>query len=290
MIIVRLQGGMGNQMFQYALGRALSLKNDTTLKLDIGILNETKNSFIKREYNLDIYNISAEIATKNDIPSIHQNYRGDILIFKIYKYLERFIKSKGKEKYFQYDPSILNTGPDVYLDGYWQSPKYFIGFEDIIKKDFTFKCKLSDKIINLIEVIKKENSVCVHVRRGDYVGNKYHEIVGKDYYDKGIEYLNGKIKIDKIYVFSDDIGWCRENMAFQFPVMFVEDEYKGEKNEGHFALMKSCKYFIIPNSSFAWWSAWLSDYKNKIIICPTQWFADKSINSNDLIPKEWIKI
>jgi hypothetical protein len=142
----------------------------------------------------------------------------------------------------------------------------------------------------LIEVIKKENSLCIHVRRGDYVGNKYHEIVGKEYYNKGIDYISSKIKIDKIYVFSDDIKWCEENMHFDYPTMFVSDEYAGQKAEGHMALMRACKYFIIPNSSYAWWASWLSESKDKIVVVPKQWFTDEKINSDDLIPEGWIRI
>jgi hypothetical protein len=122
------------------------------------------------------------------------------------------------------------------------------------------------------------------------VGNSFHEIVGKDYYDRGIERIKSLTKIDKIYVFSDDVKWCEDNMKFEFPTMFVGDEYSGVKAEGHMALMSSCHNFIIPNSSFAWWSAWLSTYKDKIVIVPKQWFVDSSINSDDLIPSGWIRI
>jgi hypothetical protein len=144
----------------------------------------------------------------------------------------------------------------------------------------------------LAEIIKKENSLCVHVRRGDYVGNTNHEIVNKDYYDKGIDKLKVMTNIDKIYVFSDDIRWCEKNLKFDIPTMFVGDEYAGEKAEWHHILMRSCKNFIIPNSTFSWWAAWLSDSRNKIIIAPKQWFPNSSIHADntDIIPDNWIKI
>jgi len=162
--------------------------------------------------------------------------------------------------------------------------------EDIIRKDFTLKEDLSINIKNLMEVIEKENSLCIHVRRGDYIGNSSYDVIEKEYYDKSIEKVNSLTKIDRIYVFSDDIKWCEENMRFDFPIIFVGEEYRGKKEEGHMILMSKCKNFIIPNSSFAWWGAWLCENKNKIVICPKQWFNDEHINTDDLIPKEWIKI
>ena len=98
------------------------------------------------------------------------------------------------------------------------------------------------------------------------------------------------LSVEKIYVFSDDIEWCRANLSFGIPTMFVGDEYAGEKGEGHMYLMSKCKYFIIANSSFSWWGAWLALFKDKIVICPKQWFGDASIDTSDLIPESWIRI
>lgn len=293
MIIVRLQGGMGNQMFQYALGRALSVKNNVPLGLDLTFLLDRTPipNFTFRNYDLDVFNIETSIVDKKDIPFLYRKYNFGIFM-RYFDYARRkLFSTSGKEKKgFYFDKEILNLGSNAYLEGWWQSPKYFADIEDIIRKDFTLKNELPINIKNLLEVIKKENSLCIHVRRGDYVGNSNHEIVGNEYYDRGIEKMKSLTKIDKIYVFSDDIKWCEENMKFEFPTMFVGEEYAGTKAEGHMALMSACHNFIIPNSSFSWWSAWLSDYKDKIVIVPKQWFTDASINSDDLIPKNWIRI
>jgi len=293
MIIVRLQGGMGNQMFQYALGRALSIKNEVPLGLDLTFLLDRTPipNFTFRYYDLDVFNIQANVASKNDIPFLYRKHNLGIFMRYIDYFRRKLINTPGKEKKVcHFDPVIMALESDVYLEGWWQSYKYFEDISDIIRKDFTLKDKLPLHIENLMEVIEKENSVCVHVRRGDYVGNSNHEIVGKEYYDLGIEKIKKTVKIDKIYVFSDDIKWCEENMKFSFPTMFVGQEYVGVKNEGHLMLMKSCKNFIIPNSSFSWWGVWLSEHKDKIVIVPKQWFGDKTINSDDLIPKGWIRI
>lgn len=289
MIVVRLKGGMGNQMFQYAIGRVLSIHNNTDFKLDTSFFDISLKNVTKRNYALGTFNIQENIARRSDIPFLFRLYRNKFII-RIITIVRKFINVKGQEKSFNFDSSLLSNNENIYLDGYWQSCKYFNDYEDLIRKDFTLKNKLNLNIENLAEVIKKENSLCIHVRRGDYVGNSHHEVVNKEYYDKGIEKIKSLTKIDKIYVFSDDIKWCEENMKFEFPVMFVGEEYTGEKDEGHLFLMSSCKYFIIPNSSFSWWAAWLSVNKNKIVVCPKQWFTDDSISSDDLIPKEWIRI
>ena len=291
MVTVKLKGGMGNQMFQYAIGRALSLRYNVPLGLDLSFLLDTtpRLKFTFRNYDLDVFNINAEIVQSSKIPFVNRMVKGKI--GQAFDILRRFLSfDKGVEKSFNFNSLIFNIGPNAYLDGYWQSPKYFESIEDIIRKDFTLKSELPINIRNLMEVIEKENSVCIHVRRGDYVGNKAHEVVGSEYYDKAIEKMRSLTKIDKIYVFSDDIKWCEENMKFEYPVMFVGDEYAGQKAEGHLMLMKSCRNFIIPNSTFSWWGAWLGDSKDKIVIVPKQWFGDSSINSDDLIPKDWIRI
>ncbi|MFA6520734.1 MAG: alpha-1,2-fucosyltransferase [Candidatus Paceibacterota bacterium] len=274
MIVVRLKGGLGNQMFQYALGRVLALKNQTELRLDTGFFDLNLKNITKRSYDLDLFNIKAELTQSSN------------LVWA----LRKIFKIKGQEKSFTFDKKILSITGNVYLEGYWQGPKYFEGFEAEIRKDFTLKNSPAQNIQALAREIENTNSLCIHVRRGDYVGNKNHEVVNNEYYRKGIESISRKTIIDKIYVFSDDTEWCKNNLKFEFPTMFVGPEYAGEKGEGHIYLMSKCKNFIIANSSFSWWAAWLSEHENKIVICPKQWFPDTSIDTSDLIPASWIRI
>ncbi len=299
MIITKIEGGMGNQMFQYAIGRAISIKNNTELGLYLDFLLDRnfKPDFTFRNYSLDVFNIEAKIVDRSKVPFIYRHYNKGILSyivriinFILIKILR--IKMEGKEKNSNFDSTVLLAHGNSYIEGYWQSEKYFSDISEIIRKDFTLKNNIPINIKNLIEIIKKENSLCIHVRRGDYVGNINHEIVGREYYNEGIENIKSLTKIDKIYLFSDDINWCKENMKFEFPTMFVGDEYAGENAEWHHILMRSCKNFIIPNSTFSWWAAWLSDSKDKIVIAPKQWFPNGSlhIDNIDIIPDSWIKI
>lgn len=284
MITVRLQGGMGNQMFQYALGRVLSLKYSTPLVLDTDLLGvRLYKGFTVREYELDLFDITARLLPR------HSSWIAKWCYF-IRKFFEKVYHHKGVEKGFAFDPSVLELPDGVTLDGYWQSYKYFEHIADIIKKDFTLRKPLPSHIQKLREKIQSEHSVCLHVRRGDYIGNPLHDTTTMEYYRQAIVVLVEKVDIEHIYVFSDDIAWCREHLTFSYPVTFVGEEYSGERASGHFSLMRACAHFIIANSTFSWWTAWLGERAEKIVIAPKQWFGDKSIDTTDLIPGEWIRV
>jgi hypothetical protein len=296
MIIVRLQGGMGNQMFQYALGRVLSIKNNTELIFNIeSYLDKTprpfKDSMVIRDYALNVFNISSRIASKKEIPFIYRMYgKGRLMIF-IDAIRRRILEHRGHEIDFQkFNPKLFELGPNSYIDGFFQSPKYFEEFESVIRKDFTLRQELPENIKILSNEISGNNSLCIHVRRGDFVGNAYHDVVDNQYYKNGIDYISKRTKIDKIYIFSDDIKWCQNNMSFPFETMYVGDEYAGEHGEYHMFLMSVCKNFIIPNSTFSWWGAWLALNLDKIVVAPKQWFRDNSIDTSDLIPDNWVRI
>lgn len=292
MIIVRLYGGMGNQMFQYALGRALALKNKTTLGLDIyDLLDRTpRQGFTFREYDLDLFSIEAEMVSQKSLSFWHRSCGKGLAGVVLNKLRRNLFGGQGRERGFKFNPKVLDLGSGAYLDGYWQNPKYFESIAGIIRKDFTLKNPLPENIKELKKEIESLNSVCVHVRRGDYVGNKFHDVVNREYYNQAINILAKKINIEHIYVFSDDIDWCKENLSFSYTVTFVGKEYGGERASGHFELMKSCKHFIIANSSFSWWTAWLAENSEKVVIAPKVWFGDKSIDTSQRIPENWIRI
>ncbi len=294
MIVVRLHGGMGNQMFQYAFGRALSLKYGLPLKLSIeAYQNRTPRPFAKnfpiRSYDLDVFAIKGEIAKKEDIPWIYRMHGRGRLALIVDALTRRIFVHRGQEKFGK--PFKGNIVPDkkIYLDGWWQSPRYFAGYEDEIRKDFTLKVPFMGEIGRLMEEIKSSNSLCVHVRRTDYLKNSLYAKLDKEYYKKGIEYINAHASIEKIYVFSDDIEWCKANLQFGYPVAFVGPEYAGSKAEGQLMLMAACRYFIIANSTFSWWGAWLSNREGKIVVAPKQWYSTP-VFTEEMFPADWIKI
>lgn len=290
MIIVKLMGGMGNQMFQYAFGRSLSLKKGISLKLDLGFLLDRtpKKNFVFRDYDLPIFNCNPQILSEEDKKSFFGNF------IMANKYINKLLPVKNRrfytEKHFQYDPNVLKLNDDIYLEGYWQSYKYFSEFESTIRKDFSFNHKLNEEEEVINQKILSTNSVCVNVRRTDFIVNSFHGVCNVDYFKKGLGYISKSESELNIFVFSDDIEWCKENLDFEFPTNFIEHKYAGKKFQSYLQLMTNCNHFVIPNSSFGWWAAWLANYEEKLIIVPKKWFNDNSINTKDLILDEWIKI
>lgn len=296
MIIVRLKGGLGNQMFQYALGRALSLKYNVSLKLDVTFLNHRikvpyflRPNFNFRSFDLDVFNIKAEIAKPADITLWNRPFFSGQLMLIIDAVLRKLAFLPGWEKSFNFDEKVFLLGPNAYLEGFWQSEKYFSEITSVIRDDFTLKEELSKESLKLAEEIKNTASLCIHLRK-KHGGKLFHETYDLDYYKEGIDYINKNRKIEKIYIFSDDIEWCKQNIKFSYPTMFVDSEYAGKKGEGHLYLMSICKHFVIPNSTFSWWGAWLSNNPEKIVVAPRDWFVDVAISTVDLIPKNWVRI
>ena len=279
MIVVKLMGGMGNQMFQYALGRSLSIKYNTQLKIDLSFL-KNKNmgtNFTYRDYDLNIFNMSEdfEIGSVNLLGVNEPN-------FSYSQPLIDMIKSKM-------DEDVNNS---FLLNGYWQTPKYFQDIEDQIRTDFTFRDKVEEadeSIKEILNQIKSTNSVLLNVRRTDYLNTDYHGVMGDEYLKKGVELIESKIENPHYFLFSDDVEWCKDNIKFD-NMTIVDHSYKGDRFSYYLQLMKNCKHFIIPNSSFAWWAAWLNEDSDKIVIAPEKWFTDSNINTSDLIPDNWIRI
>jgi hypothetical protein len=277
MIIVTLMGGMGNQMFQYAIARNLSLKYNTELKIDLSFLNrrDLGSNFVYRDYDLNIFNVFEDF---------------DITSTSVYRLNETHFHY-SKQVDIDIENSVRNN-ISVLLNGYWQTPLYFKDFESQIRKDFYFKDKvesLSNEVNNMYQKIKNCNSVMLNVRRTDYLNTNFHGVMGMEYINKAVEIINSKIENPHYFIFSDDVDWCEENIKLN-NMTVVDHSYKGEKFGYYLQLMKSCKHFIIPNSTFAWWAAWLNENSDKIVIAPTQWFTDTKINTNDLIPNSWIRI
>ncbi len=292
MIITRLIGGLGNQMFQYAFGKNLAIKNKTELKIDTSVLldRSQKENIVHRNFDLDIFNIETKFASKHDIKKCNSNNLNYRVLRKINKY------SLVLEEYNYNNEKLLQIRNNTLIQGYWQNYKLFSDIDNQIKNDFTLSFNLNNKQKELSEKINNTNSVCVNFRRTDYINivgtNKLMGELSLKYYEKSINYIAERIDNPYFYIFSDDIEWCKENFKISFPCTFVEHEYAGEKFKIYLQLLSECKHQIIPNSTFAWWGAWLNKNPKKIVISPKQWFTNEEKNSQtvDLIPKTWIRI
>lgn len=299
MIIVELKGGLGNQMFQYAFGRTLATKNDTQLLLDLEFLLDRtpRKDFVFRNYDLNVFKLKPfKFIEKEEKDQFFKNSKALI------NRARNRIFSNGKqvqyEKSFSFDKSFLNVKGQIYLQGYWQSPKYFESIESSLREEFQMKFNLSEKGKELVNEIENVDSICLNVRRTDFVNiqstSQLLGFVGLDFYEKASALMAKKISNPRFYVFSDDISWCRDNFDFlnKFSVNFVDHSFKGNKFSEYLTIMSHCKHFIIPNSTFAWWGAWMSKNDNKIVYCPKKWFSDsiRNYEASSLIPLDWERI
>jgi hypothetical protein len=295
MIIVQLTGGLGNQLFQYAMGRAFSEISKEELLLDI-------NSYLwdtLRKYELESFNLDVRKATKIEIDTIKRS----ILTWK-----DRiFYKLKGesipyyrfpyiKEQSFNFDPNFIHyRQKNCYLEGYWQSEKYFKQIRSILLQEICVEEKFySNKMNDYVTQIKNtNNSVSIHVRRGDYVSNPettaFHGVCDLLYYLRAMNQIENLISNPNYFIFSDDTNYALELFKDKENVTFVENlpfDYE------ELLLMSFCNHNIIANSSFSWWGAWLNQNDKKHVIAPKRWFANEIMQNqtDDLIPFEWIKI
>lgn len=299
MIIVKLKGGLGNQMFQYACGRALSLRSGRPLYLDVSNYSEHGGFGQKKEtprlYGLHRFNIVGEVLEGN-LP------HSDNKIISLTKQISTKIYRKVFDKYnIGFNPHVLERlserarrGDTVILDGSWWSEKYFEDAEDIIRKDLSLRYPLGDVarvVENEIRHAKSggNRTVSIHIRRGDYVlnpeTNSYHGVCSKEYYSEALKAIEGT---KNLFVFSDDIHWVKENMQFPFQTSYVSQP--GIEDYEELILMSQCSDHIIANSSFSWWAAWLDARPNKIVVAPLKWTQAEIADSEAMIPESWIRI
>lgn len=293
MIISSIIGGLGNQMFQYAAGRALSLERGQPFRLDVSGFADYG---LHHGFELQrVYDYSAEIATEAEVRSI----LGWQFLSVIRRAVSRpgfaFLRRPGfvVEPHFSYWPGINNVSQDCYLSGYWQSEKYFQNVAEVIRSEFTYKCPLENRNSELADEISQVSAVSLHVRRGDYAKNSkttaMHGLCSLEYYREAIQYVSVHVEQPYFFIFSDDIAWVKSNLKIDFPYQYVDHNH-GSQSYNDMHLMSLCQHHIIANSSFSWWGAWLNPRPNKIVIAPLKWFASNQKSTRDLIPTSWVSL
>lgn len=281
MIIVRLQGGMSNQFFQYAVGRSLALKRNTKLTIDTSWYDEAAQAdgVGKRVYELYPYAIQENFYKNNPLNKVY---------FKVFgngTYMD-------EEQPYIFHPEVLELPNNTKLFGYFQNEKYFTDIRDILVKEFTLKEPPTGKNAKLIkEISASPTATSVHVRRADYVTSKahaaHHGSKDVEYYQTALDRLKKQVKNPDLYAFSDDPEWCKQNLKLGSKTTFVDHNTFGGED---MRLMRACKHNILANSSFSWWGAWLNENPDKIVIGPKQWLNNSDMDASDVMPKSWIRI
>lgn len=289
MITVILSGGLGNQMFQYAAGRALSLKLQTELSIDTFLLRKKTKTTI-RNFELIVFNTKV----KENSPLKNR------LITKSFYFLNKYGLKKPIFEVFNifrdkkaqnFDSRFENLSKNSTLFGYFQNENYFQAISSDLKKDFEFIVPFDDKNAEIAKEITSTPSVSVHIRRGDYLNPNINlAVLQTDYYQKAIAHIREKIANPVFYIFSDDIHWAKLNLDLSETNHTFIDWNTGNESFRDMQLMSLCRHNIIANSSFSWWAAWLNSNPQKIVIAPAIWYKNETSNDypKGFIPEKWI--
>lgn len=291
MVIVKISGGLGNQLFQFAFGAAIEDTFGYQVKFDLREYNNKGT----RNFDLDKFVDDLKVATNEEIEAkfnVFQKIR-----FQVFHWLGFPFGLKGLKYYlernFSFDENVFELSDDIYLSGYWQCEKYFKDHRLMILERIKIYDSNSSENMKYLKQIRESNSVSIHVRRGDYVSNSkansVYSICDLNYYNQAIQHLSSQFQDLKFFVFSDDMDWVRNNFSKFVNIILVDVNF-GDNAFEDLKLMSNCKHNIIANSTFSWWAAWLNQNSGKVVVAPNNWFNQKCRNTINLVPAEWHRI
>jgi len=304
MIISRLTGGLGNQMFQYAAGLSLAEHCRTVLKLDVGWFRKDPVYEAHNRYALSCLNITEQFAVQEEIDRVQgvQLTRSERLAARLakslhlYRYSNRHAGPSNLHyaEDFRFYPGFFQQPDNTYLYGMWQSEQFFAPISDLLRLQFSFRYGMPTTVSEMMSRIKGEGpSVAIHFRLGDYVRNaEFNRVIGVlefDYYRRAMALMTERHPNLSFYVFSDDIDSVERDFKPPVPCVYV----RGVKIWHSFdliRLMSTCSHAIISNSTFAWWAAWLNPSASKTVIAPDPWFASGTLDGRDVVPASWLRI
>jgi Glycosyl transferase family 11 len=289
-IVTRLAGGLGNQMFEYAVGRSLALRRNTELHLDLSWFEHILPSETPRRYALAPYQLGVRLDGWEHVA--HRAAAG-------YGPLGRVIRRLGLEvggvlidRAKGFRSAVLDAPDGTLLIGHWQSEQYFADVADTLRSDLTLPHPPSGRTAATMAEVMSSASVSVHVRRGDYVAKRNVTrtlgILSADYYRRAVQLIAESVEGVRVFVFSDDPRWSRAHLDVGHPTIYVANEGDTAAHED-LRLMAACRHHVIANSSFSWWGAWLDDSPDKIVVAPRRWLLDGS-RLADVHAAGWIRI
>jgi len=297
LIVIKLMGGLGNQMFQYAAGRSLSLRLGTELKMDRSFLDGPQTGNTPRSYELGDLCVREEFADSRELAELTgreaTRWQTALLRLRQEAGLSRYRPNVLRESGFRFQPGFLTVSGDVYMEGYWQSEKYFSGDSDVIRREFSLRRPLEGRDRELAAAVEGENSVSVHVRRGDYVRRtetmRFHGVCGEEYYRRCADIVSQRIPDPHFVVFTDDPGWARESIRTRHRITFVDWDAP-RPGSTDLELMSRCRHHVLANSSFSWWGAWLGTHPGDLVLAPERWFNEPEMDTADLLPASWERV
>jgi hypothetical protein len=288
-----LQGGLGNQMFQYAIARALSERYQTAFILNRSWFGTPQGNATPRELQLNLLNIQ-------DIQFIDEIFPKKL--GKIARILQPFLPTQSLVIYqrnaFDFDPTLFKlknvSTRDLYISGYWQAFPYIDAIREQLKEEFKTRSAIADSYQDYLQKIHTSESVMVHIRRGDYVHSpaaaQYHGTLPIHYYQTAIQDLLAVKPNAHLFIFSDDLMWAKEALGASAQKTYIEHTSSADAAAQELQLMFACKHHIIANSSLSWWGAWLKQEKNGLVLAPNRWINDQHLDLSNLLPAEWKKV
>jgi hypothetical protein len=289
MVVVKFTDGLGNQLFQYAAGRALATRLRQPLCLD----TTEYETWSDRAFELEHFNIQAVRLAPRPPPRglfARRPFSSALARLRFLGHLLRYNTLQDHRRGF--DRRFLAVSGRVYLQGYWQSEKYFLPIAGVIRQEFTLRNPPDAANAALLEKIQAVEAVAIHVRRGDYLLERFAShfpVLDPDYYRQAMARLAPHLRQPHYFIFSDDPAWARENIRPAAPVTYVTHN-SGDRGFEDLHLMSRCRHFIIANSSFSWWGAWLGQHPAKQVIAPRRWIVESDAMTRERIPPGWIII
>ncbi|WP_170119094.1 alpha-1,2-fucosyltransferase [Roseicyclus mahoneyensis] len=285
--MMTLIGGLGNQMFQYAAGRSLALTTGQDLVLDRRHYRRAR----EHGYAMDVFELADRPVPDAEMPPFPRERPLAHMLWRLARRGPARLREAGPG----YDPRVAQVTGPVWLEGYFQSERYFAKHRSVIRDELTVKMPPDPENARWLSRIKDEpRAVSLHVRRGDYVQNAkfaaLHGTCTPAYYTAALDHVAAQMGEEPVvFAFSDDPAWVSENLVLPAEIRVVGHNGP-DRNYEDLRLMSSCRHHIIANSSFSWWGAWLNPNPEKIVAAPERWFANPEFENPDIWPTSWIKI
>ena len=288
MIITRLNGGLGNQLFQYAFGRALASQHRVPLRLDIrDYRDKPQHGLLLQHFNIDGEFLSAHHGVST--PDITRRTKWQRWLWNLSPTHVRWVR----EKPYGFHSKWLKLGRSVYLDGYWQSDLFFQQIADSLRQEFTLKVPPSLATQELAAQMRQTRSIAMHIRRGDYVTDpnvaKIYLPLPLSYYERCLNDWAADHRHVRVFVFSNDIAWCKKNIRWAYPTQYVDHTTASTAHEDLY-LMQQAECCVTANSTLSWWGAWLGHRPGHVVYTPAQWFYPNTLNDQNLACDGWVQM